>query len=131
MDSYWRDDLSQAKRAAILADWCDELEDWPVESIKGALRQHRREFPSKKPNPGHIYQRLAKAWGERNAEAVRAAAAPRYQRVDRGPVERRMAVADELSERFPGLVKRIDQPKERASSQQVERYQRELRANED
>lgn len=41
-------------KAAILADWMDELEDWTVDQIRAALREWRRTNPSKKPNPGHI-----------------------------------------------------------------------------
>lgn len=77
LHGYWRDDMPDAMRAAILSDWCDEMEPWPVESVRAALRKHRRENPSVKPNPGHILQILKRAWGERNADQVRAALAAR------------------------------------------------------
>ena len=76
LDGYWQNDLSQRKRDLILMDWCDELEEWPVESVKAALRNWRRDNPSKKPNPGHILQILNRAWGERNAPIVAAVLAP-------------------------------------------------------
>ena len=86
LHGYWRDDMPDAMRAAILADWCDEMEPWPVESVRAALRKHRRENPKVKPNPGHILQILNRAWGERNAEQVRAAlAAPQPEK--RVPVD--------------------------------------------
>ena len=73
LHGYWRDDMPDAMRAAILADWCDEMEPWPVESVRAALRKHRRERPDKKPNPGHILAILNESWGKRNAPKVRAA----------------------------------------------------------
>ena len=41
-------------KAAILADWMDELEDWHIDQIRDALRKWRRLNASKKPNPAHI-----------------------------------------------------------------------------
>ena len=120
LEGYWRENMSNDMRSAILSDWCDELEDWPVESIKGALRLWRRENPSKKPNPGHIVQLLKKAWGEKNAATVRAALAQPAQRVDVPPLEQRKAISEELAERFPGLIKRIEPLTERASAAQVQ-----------
>lgn len=76
MHGYWRDDLPDAMRGAILADWADELEAWPLESIRAALRKHRRENPSRKPNPGHVLAILKESWGRRNVEATKAALAP-------------------------------------------------------
>lgn len=119
LEGYWRENMSNDMRSAILSDWCDELEDWPVESIKGALRLWRRENPNKKPNPGHIVQLLKKAWGEKNAPAVRAALAQPAQRVDVPPLEVRQAISEELAEKFPGLIKRIEPVQERASAAKV------------
>ncbi|KIN70955.1 hypothetical protein Z945_3420 [Sulfitobacter noctilucae] len=45
-------------KAAILADWMDELEDWHIDQIRWALRAWRGRNPSKKPNPAHITQIL-------------------------------------------------------------------------
>lgn len=119
LEGYWRENMSNDMRSAILSDWCDELEDWPVESIKGALRLWRRENPNKKPNPGHIVQLLKKAWGEKNAPAVRAALAQHAQRVDVPPLEVRQAISEELAEKFPGLIKRIEPVTEQASAAKV------------
>ena len=111
--------MSEALRTEILTDWCDELEDWPVDSVKAALRIWRRDNPSKKPNPGHIVQLLNKAWGEKHAPAVRAALADQRPKVDLQPLEHRLAVVDELSTRFPGIIKRIDPVTERASPDKI------------
>lgn len=109
LDGYWRDEMGEAKRALILADWADELENWPVDSIKAALRQWRRENPSKKPNPGHILQILKKAWGERHVaqvrEVVSALRPPKPLNVP--DLEDRKAICDDLAVQFPGLIKSI------------------------
>jgi len=99
--------MSQKKRDLILMDWCDELEDWPVESVKAALRQWRRDNPSKKPNPGHILQLLNKAWGERNAPAVRAAIEAQ-QRARSEPMsrERHQQVSAEMAEMLGQFIRR-------------------------
>ncbi len=113
LEGYWRDDLSQAKRALILADWADELEDWPVDKIRHALREHRREFPNKKPNPGHIIQRLSRAWGEAHADQVRRAMSDaRPVELDRTDPEHRKAICAELATRFPHLVREIPKASE-------------------
>lgn len=129
LDGYWQSDMSQKKRDLILMDWCDELEDWPVESVKAALRQWRRENPSKKPNPGHILQILNRAWGERHANQVRAVVqqlrAPEPLSIP--DLNERQAICDDLAAKFPGLIKRVEPPKERASAEDVNAIQAEMR----
>ena len=58
LDGYWRPSESNEKRAAILADWCDELEDWPLDEVRMALKKHRCKEPNKRPNSGHIIEIL-------------------------------------------------------------------------
>ena len=113
MDGYWRDDLSQEKRAAILADWCDELEDWPLNSIQAAFRKHRSDRPDKKPNPGHILQLLNKAWGQRNAPVVRAALEAR-QNARPQPMTREQheKVSADLADLLRPFIRRVDPPRE-------------------
>ena len=60
LTGYWQDNLPPSLRAAVLADWCDELQDWRPEQVQAALRMWRRDNPDKRPNPGHI-SRLLKA----------------------------------------------------------------------
>ena len=68
--SYWNDRLDPAIETAILADWADELEDWPVDQIRWALREHRRNNPSRKPNPAHILAVLKDRRGRAAAERI-------------------------------------------------------------
>lgn len=107
LDGYWQADMSQKKRDLILMDWADELEEWPVESVKAALRQWRRENPSKKPNPGHILELLNKAWGARNAGAVRAAMADRAPAPRLIPEAQRRAQVAEMARLFPDLPLKV------------------------
>jgi len=105
--------MSQIKRNLILVDWCDELEEWPVESIKTALRQWRRENPSKKPNAGHILQILNRAWGKRHTDQVRMAVQrlrpPEPQSIP--DLSERQAISNDLAAKYPGLIKRIPEVK--------------------
>lgn len=113
MDGFWRDDLSEAKRAAILADWCDELEDWPLHSIQAAFRTHRRARPDKKPNAGHILQLLNKAWGEHNAEATRAAVeAIRTAPAQPMTREQHEKVSAEMADLLGQFIRRVDPPRD-------------------
>ncbi|SFX48423.1 hypothetical protein SAMN04244548_01204 [Paracoccus pantotrophus] len=105
---YWRDDMPDAMAAAILADWCDEMEPWPVESVRAALRKHRAEFPNRKPNPGHILAILNAAWGKRNAPVVAAAMAePATPPKERITEDRRKAILAEMGVRNPLAVKTV------------------------
>lgn len=63
LDGYWQNRPSEQMKAAILADWMDELEDWTIDQIRFALRKWRDTNPSKKPNPGHISMLLKRERG--------------------------------------------------------------------
>lgn len=116
LHGYWRDDMPDAMRAAILADWCDELEEWPPESVRAALRKHRREKPSTKPNPGHILAILKESWGKRHAEQVRAALTPpEPERPAPCSPERRAEIMAEVG----FSIRRMEPPKDRATEAEV------------
>lgn len=80
LQGYWQAPLSVEMKGAVLADWCDELEDWPHESVYRALRKWRSEYPSRKPNPGHISAILkaerGRAWAKEQ---------PKHEPEERGP----------------------------------------------
>lgn len=73
LDGYFRPDMGEGRRSMILARWCDELQDWPVEAIRAAMAKWCRENPRTRPNYGDILQLLRAAWGEKNKAKVRAA----------------------------------------------------------
>ena len=63
LQGYWDSQPPAQVKAGILADWADTLEDWTQEQILYALRKWRNEFPSKRPNPGHILVTLKELRG--------------------------------------------------------------------
>jgi len=106
LHGYWQPDDAAGLRAAVLADWCDELEPWPVESIRAALRKHRKDMPNRRPNPGHILALLNEAWGKRHAEQVRAALAKPEPVRELPSMERRAEMLAEVQ----GLIGGIGKP---------------------
>jgi len=67
MHSYWQSTPPEQVKAAILADWCDALEDWTQEQVVWALRKWRNENPNKRPNAGHILALMKEARGKKIA----------------------------------------------------------------
>lgn len=110
MDGYWMPDMSEHRRKMALADWCDEMEEWPVDSVKAALRKWRRDNPNKKPNPGHIHKLLSRAWGERNAKVVAELIEEKPQEPkQRVSEEARKAILAEIGVKDPLSVQKINQ----------------------
>lgn len=68
--SYFEEKHPHEVETAILSDWCDELQDWEVDQIKWALRQHRRSRPDKRPNPAHILAILIERRGHSAARRM-------------------------------------------------------------
>ncbi|WP_377758852.1 hypothetical protein [Paracoccus angustae] len=111
LQGYWQEQLAPELKAAVLADWADELEDWHLEQVRWGLREWRRENPRRKPNPGDIVAVLKKRRGEEYA--ARAAALPKPGDVQ--PViteEARARNAARVAELFPSIIKRIPEVKE-------------------
>lgn len=105
---YWQPSEAEELRAAILRDWCDELENFDARSIRAALRQWRQENPSKRPNPGHILAILNAAWGRRNADQVKdALAQPPEPPKARVSAEAAAAIMAEVGIRNPLSVKTV------------------------
>ena len=74
---YWQDgELAPEMKAAVLADWADELEDWEIEQVRWGLRQWRRDNPRRKPNPGDIFGILKTQRGKVEAAKMAALAPP-------------------------------------------------------
>lgn len=110
LQGYWQEQIAPQMKTAIMADWADELEDWPIDQIRWSLREWRRENSRRKPNPGDIVNVLKKRRGE---EFVRQAAAlPK-------PSEPAIVITEEarlrnlarVAELFPQVVKPIPEVK--------------------
>ena len=84
LSGYWQADLEPKMKAAVMADWADELEDWTLEQVRWGLRAWRRDNPRRKPNPGDILGILKTQRGK--TEAAKLAALPRPQPAPRAPV---------------------------------------------
>lgn len=65
LDFYWKERPPPIIKAKTLVHWCDELQDWKLEQVVWALRKWVRDFPDKKPNPGHILGLLRDARGRK------------------------------------------------------------------
>ena len=111
LQGYWHTEMPAPLKAAVLADWADELEDWPLEQVRWGLREYRRENPRRKPNPGDILAVLKKRRGQEYA--AKAAALPKADNF--APVitdEARARNAAKVAELFPAIAKRIPEVKE-------------------
>lgn len=84
MEGYWKNDLAPELKAAVMADWSDELEDWTIDQVRWGLRQWRRENPRYKPNPGNVLAILKEQRGK--TEMAKLAALPRPEPERRKPV---------------------------------------------
>lgn len=108
LQGYWQADMAPEMKAAVMADWSDELEDWTVEQVRWGLRQWRRENPRRKPNPGYVLAILKEMRGK--TEMAKLAALPRPEPERREPVsaERASAILAEVGFR----PRRVEGPTE-------------------
>jgi hypothetical protein len=67
LSAYFQPHEAEEIRAAQLAWWCDELQDWTQEQVVWGLRKWNRANPDKRPTPGHIVAILKEARGRKIA----------------------------------------------------------------
>lgn len=72
LSAYFQPHESEAIKAAQLAWWCDELQDWTHEQVVYGLRQWNRDNPRLRPTPGDIVCLLKRIRGQRESERMRA-----------------------------------------------------------
>ena len=96
LTGYWQTDLDPKLRAAVLADWADELQDWTAEQVKWGLRQWRRDNPRRKPNPGDIVSVLKRRRGDEFAAKVAALPKPAPERPEPVSAERAASILAEV-----------------------------------
>jgi len=76
LSAYFQPHEAEEIKAAQLAWWCDELQDWTREQVVWALRQWNRTNPDKRPTPGHILAICKDARGRKIAASVARAPDP-------------------------------------------------------
>ena len=111
LDGYWHTQPPVELKAAVMADWADELEDWTLEQVRWGLRAWRRDNPRRKPNPGDIVQILKRRRGEEYAAKARAL--PKADNVT--PIvtdEARARNLELLAQLLPAAVQRVPEVKE-------------------
>jgi hypothetical protein len=70
LSAYFQPSEAEEIRAAQLAWWCDELQDWTQEQVVWALRNWNRENPDRRPTPGHIVAIMKEARGRKIASQL-------------------------------------------------------------
>lgn len=82
LSAYFQPHEAEEIRAAHLAWWCDELQDWTQEQVVWALRRWNRDNPRLRPTPGDILAICMRARGEKVAASMpRPAPEPERKRV--------------------------------------------------
>ena len=70
LSAYFQPHEAEEIRAAQLAWWCDELQDWEVRQVVWALREWNRANPRARPTPGDIVAICTEARGRKYAAAL-------------------------------------------------------------
>lgn len=96
LQGYWQAELSSEMKAAVMADWSDELEDWTVEQVRWGLRQWRRDNPRRKPNPGDVVAILKEQRGKTEMAKLAAIAPPEPGRPEPVSAERAASILAEV-----------------------------------
>lgn len=96
LQGYWQAELSSEMKAAVMADWSDELEDWTVEQVRWGLRQWRKDNPRRKPNPGDVVAILKEQRGKTEMAKLAAIAPPEPQRPEPVTAERAASILAEV-----------------------------------
>jgi hypothetical protein len=96
LSAYFQPHEAEEIRAAQLAWWCDELQDWTREQVVWGLRQWNRSNPDKRPTPGHILALLIDTRGRKEAERMQAIPKPQEPARELPSEERRLHIMAEV-----------------------------------
>jgi hypothetical protein len=95
LSAYFTPNEAEPIRAAQLAWWCDELQDWTQEQVVWALRKWNRTNPDKRPTPGHILAICKDTRGRKiAAELAKAKPPPDPERVPATPEQASAILAE-------------------------------------
>ena len=70
LSAYFQPHEADEIKAAQLAWWCDELQDWTQEQVLWSLRKWNRDNPRLRPTPGDIVAILKDARGRKIAATL-------------------------------------------------------------
>ena len=70
LSAYFQPHEAEEIRAAQLAWWCDELQDWTREQVVWALRKWNRDHPRHRPTPGDILRICKETRGRKIASQL-------------------------------------------------------------
>ena len=103
LSAYFQPHEDERIKAAQLAWWCDELEDWTQEQVVWALRKWNRDNPRIRPTPGDVVAICKDARGRKMASLPKPSEAePERQRVDKDKAAQILADAGFAPRRFGG-----------------------------
>ena len=103
LSAYFQPHEAEEIRAAQLAWWCDELQDWTREQVVWALRQWNRDHPRHRPTPGDILRICKDARGRRiAAQLTKHQPTPERKPVDAETAAQIMAEVGFRPKRFGG-----------------------------
>lgn len=92
LSAYFQPHEAEEIKAAQLAWWCDELQDWTQEQVLWGLRQWNRDNPRLRPTPGDIVAVCKKARGRKiAAQLPKPAPEPERKPIDKDAAARIMA----------------------------------------
>ena len=91
----WDRDRGTLVHDRLVADWMDELEDYPLDEIKNACRAWLSKHSQKMPNEQDIKALIVSARAEMVAK-YKASLPQRYSPRDRGTAEQRAQIAQSL-----------------------------------
>lgn len=57
----WERDRGTAAHDRLVTDWMDELQDFPLDEVRSAVRDALRDEPGKMPNEWHIVTKIMEA----------------------------------------------------------------------
>jgi hypothetical protein len=96
LSAYFQPHEADEIKAAQLAWWCDELQDWTQEQVVWALRTWNRANPRLRPTPGDIVGIMIETRGKREAAKMAAIAPPPEQPRERVSPERAAEIWEEF-----------------------------------
>lgn len=76
LSAYYQPHEAEEIKAAQLAWWCDDLQDWEQEQVVWALRMWNRDNPRVRPTPGDILAIMKEARGKKYAASVKPSPPP-------------------------------------------------------